>query len=498
MIRKISAIISKLHFLSGRRNSATLFFTGLILSGIFSSAAVLGDDENITPAAVVWYKELAAQGDVDAKFNLGMMNETGWSIPVDLKNAVHWYREAAKDGHSEAQLRLGLLYYLGLGTTQSQLKGESWIRKSANQGHKFAESINIQLLGIDTDSAINKTEILRKARKVYLENEKNAVPELKRLISLAKKESKNQEKEKEKTTIRERREERKEQQVAADSKEMSGVTKTPVMKKKVERIESVIPEFVDKESVEENRTLAKGNTDTIQLQAKKGQASAQYNLGRMYELGIKLPVDKKEALNWYEKAAKQGYPDAEYRLAIALLYGVNIEKDETQGRQWLASAAKHGHQVASNLMEKISGNERVLIAGQSIVVDWYLERAIVGDAESALRLGKIYEHGWGAIADAREAGKWYQKAIRLGSKDADKLMKDLSVRLAQEGEILTENDPGIFAHPALPSNWMAYLLALFIAAFIFFSPVLLKKQKQKSDLPLIENNISHREEPPFS
>jgi hypothetical protein len=218
----------------------------------------------------------------------------------------------------------------------------------------------------------------------------------------------------------------------------------------------------------------------------------------MYELGIKLPVNKKEALNWYEKAAKQGFPDAEYRLAIALLYGVNVEKDETLGRQWLASAAKHGHMVAGNLMEKISGEEGMLKKGQSIVVDWYLDRAIVGDAESALRLGKIYEYGWGAIPNAKEAGKWYQKAIQLGSKDAEQLFKKLNEKLAQQGEILTSNDSGMMSHPALPSNWIAYLLALFIAAFIFFSPALLKKQREKSEFLLIEKNINHREEPPFS
>ena len=106
--------------------------TGLLLVLIsFSICAEEGHKLETRPAASLWYRELAAQGDVDAKYNLGMMNETGWSIPVDLKGAVQWYRDAAKLGHVEAQLRLGMLYYLGLGTKSSRLKGESWIRKAA-------------------------------------------------------------------------------------------------------------------------------------------------------------------------------------------------------------------------------------------------------------------------------------------------------------------------------------------------------------------------------
>jgi len=94
---------------------------GLLLGLLsFHAYAEEGHTLETRPAASLWYRELAAQGDVDAKYNLGMMNETGWSVPVDLKGAVKWYRDAAKHGHAEAQLRLGMLYYLGLGAKKSK------------------------------------------------------------------------------------------------------------------------------------------------------------------------------------------------------------------------------------------------------------------------------------------------------------------------------------------------------------------------------------------
>lgn len=503
MIRIISITNSNLRSMAEEGIPLRLSAICLILFFCLSSSSALSDEEKaVTPIASTWYEELAAQGDVDAKFSLGMMSETGWSVPVDLKKAVRWYREAAQDGHAEAQLRLGMLYYLGLGSNQSKLKGESWVRKAAKQGNKFAESLNNQLFDVAHSDSIDTVKILRDARKVYLEDERKAVPALERSIKLAKQKSEIQEREKAETTIRERREERKQQQVVVEAKRPNDVVskKVPVKEKKTERIESVVPEFVEKESVQENRTLAQGNIETIRLQAKQGQASAQYNLGRMYELGIKIPVDKKEALGWYEKAAAQGYPDAEYRLAIALLYGIGVEKDDSLGRSWLASAAKHGHQVAGNLMQKITKDTGVLRSGQSIVVDWYLERAIVGDAESALRLGKIYEYGWGALPDTNEAAKWYQKAIMLGSKEANELLQKLSANLAQGGNVTAQRQGGLITKSTLPSNWIAYLIAILVAGFIFFSPALLKKQKQRqeSDSLALEKANYHREEPPFN
>jgi TPR repeat protein len=40
--------------------------------------------------------------------------------------------------------------------------------------------------------------------------------------------------------------------------------------------------------------------------ATAGNASAQRNLGTLYELGVALPQSDVEALKWYRRAAAQG------------------------------------------------------------------------------------------------------------------------------------------------------------------------------------------------
>jgi TPR repeat protein len=451
-----------------------MYVVGFLLV-LFSVSANAAQEHKIEtrPAASLWYQELAAQGDVDAKYNLGMMNEVGWSIPVDIKKAIRWYREAAKEGHAEAQLRLGMLYYLGLGTKKSKLKGESWIRKASKQGHSFAKPLNEKLFKENVPDTLDQKSVLKKVRSIYLQDEAKAISSLLRLVDRAERKSMLRQQAKEKSTIRERRETRV-IVAATKSGETKGVTEAGVSKKisatknkELERIESVVPEFVGKKSVKENRTLAQGNLTTIRLQAKKGLASAQYNLGRMYELGIKLPADGSKALALYKKSADQGYASAQYRLAISMLYGKNTEHDEKLGRKWLSAAAGNGHQIAKSLLANLTNQEGGFGTGNSIAVSWYLERAVAGNAEAALSLGKIFEHGWGAGPDLREAVKWYQHANMLGSKDAEELLRDSKARVAQITDNTVESGEGA-TESFRPPDWVAYLAAITLFVFKVF------------------------------
>ena len=45
-----------------------------------------------------WYRRAAEQGDVNAKFNLGVKNETGKGTPQNFEKAVDWYMQAAQAG----------------------------------------------------------------------------------------------------------------------------------------------------------------------------------------------------------------------------------------------------------------------------------------------------------------------------------------------------------------------------------------------------------------
>lgn len=63
-------------------------------------------------AMTIW-ENLAAQGDADAAFQLGVMHEDGRGTPADLDRALHYYHQASDGGSHRAAYRLAKLYAEG-------------------------------------------------------------------------------------------------------------------------------------------------------------------------------------------------------------------------------------------------------------------------------------------------------------------------------------------------------------------------------------------------
>ncbi len=56
--------------------------------------------------------------------------------------------------------------------------------------------------------------------------------------------------------------------------------------------------------------------------AEKGEASAQYFLGDMYDFGRGVAKDEVEAVKWFRKAADQGNADAQHNLGVMYFLGM--------------------------------------------------------------------------------------------------------------------------------------------------------------------------------
>jgi TPR repeat protein len=109
--------------------------------------------------------------------------------------------------------------------------------------------------------------------------------------------------------------------------------------------------------------------------AQQGDASAQYNLGWMYEFGKGVPQDYAEAAEWYRLAAEQGHETAQFNLGIRY----------------------------SNLMD------------YSESVRWYRLSAEQGNADAQNNLGKMYSTGWGVLIDNLKAHMWFNIAAANGN-----------------------------------------------------------------------------------
>ncbi len=109
--------------------------------------------------------------------------------------------------------------------------------------------------------------------------------------------------------------------------------------------------------------------------AEQGYADAQYNLGLMYDNGLGVPQDDKEAVKWYRKAADQGDSDAQTNLGQMYRQGLGVPRDDKEAAKWYRLAADQG-----------------------------------GYARAQYNLGWMYDNGRGVPQDDKEAVKWYRLA----------------------------------------------------------------------------------------
>ena len=108
--------------------------------------------------------------------------------------------------------------------------------------------------------------------------------------------------------------------------------------------------------------------------AEQGDASAQFNLGLMYDNGDGVPKDGKTAVKWWRLAAEQGHAKSQYNLGLMYEDGQGVPQNDKTAVKWYRLAAEQGDAFAP-------GNLGAMYAfGQGVPQD------------------TVYAHMWGNIA----------------------------------------------------------------------------------------------------
>ena len=82
--------------------------------------------------------------------------------------------------------------------------------------------------------------------------------------------------------------------------------------------------------------------ELIQL-AEKGDADAQFNLGKIYYDGKGVEKSYEQAVYWWAKAAEQGYAKAQNNLGVCYYWGEGVEQSYEQAVYWWTKAAEQGN-----------------------------------------------------------------------------------------------------------------------------------------------------------
>ena len=97
----------------------------------------------------------------------------------------------------------------------------------------------------------------------------------------------------------------------------------------------------------------------FQNYAEQGNATAQFNLGVMYDNGEGVPKDDAEAVRWYRLAAEQGTAAAQFNLGLMYANGEGVPEDDAEAVRWYRLAAEQGDATAQSILGLMYASARV-------------------------------------------------------------------------------------------------------------------------------------------
>ncbi len=115
--------------------------------------------------------------------------------------------------------------------------------------------------------------------------------------------------------------------------------------------------------------------------AEKGDADAQYNLGRAYQYGFGVAVNLAESAEWYGRAAGQGLPSAQHALALMYENGWGVSRDYVAADKWYTLAAKGGVSNGDELEKKMTSAQ--IAEAKKLVAEWKPTSAVAPTSPAA-------------------------------------------------------------------------------------------------------------------
>jgi TPR repeat protein len=154
--------------------------------------------------------------------------------------------------------------------------------------------------------------------------------------------------------------------------------------------------------------------------AEKGDAEAEFSLGKAYYYGTGVPKDFARAFELYQKSAEQGDFKAENNLAVMYRLGQGVRKDPAAAAGWFRKAAAQGAALAQySLATMLDAGEGIPMDAQEALV-WCRKAALRGYAPAQSKLGQFYERGVpGLSPDRKQAIVWYRKAAEQGDAQGE-------------------------------------------------------------------------------
>lgn len=265
-----------------------------------------------------YWEDSAADGNLSAAFNLGLLLSKGIGGEQEPERAVALFRHVADSGLAIGQYNLALAYYSGKGIGKDNGQARVWWERAARQGHTQAQ-FNLGALLWNGDGVEREAgEAVKWFRKASDAGNAQASAFLDSILE------------------------------HADNASPTEPLDTPDTDS-----DPAISALLQQAARAYNAEDYAAAFESWQQAARLNNAVAQYQLARLYREGWGINQDPASAFSYTEKSALQGLPQAQYRLAQYHLQGDQVEKNETLALYWIQSAADQGHIQAKDHLERL-------------------------------------------------------------------------------------------------------------------------------------------------
>ena len=375
----------------------------------------------------------AILGDASAQFELGQLYQYGIAVTQNIQQAITYYELATLQQDVRAEYNLGVLYLSRQQNVADYEKGMNWLLDAAFKGDCYAQYVlgNIYEHGLQTlDASVIINADHNQAMSMYYLAAANHYGQAQyRLADYLVKENNNN------LSVIARQ-----NRIKLVKKLYQGAVDQGV-------VEAILPlafyEAMDSDPMQQKHAFS-----VAKEQAKSGNAYAAILLGMLFERGISVPMDLREALYWYKQASNNPISD----FILGTYYLTNDNYDKQAGKLLLQQAATANFSYAhynlaivqyNNKQEFLSELETARQLGNStaglLLADYYLlvadntdkinqaqviyqDFADRGDKEAQLKLGFLYEQGFTGIVDLVQASSWYRTAAEQGQPIAQYLL----------------------------------------------------------------------------
>jgi hypothetical protein len=176
--------------------------------------------------------------------------------------------------------------------------------------------------------------------------------------------------------------------------------------------------------------------------AERGNAEAQYRVGRMYEFGQGVSQDKAQGIAWIRKAAAQNHADAQQELGFIYATGDGVKQDDVQAVAWFRKAAMQGDATAQYNLGLLYAKGQGVPKDYAQAIDWWRKSAVQGNADAQFKLGVVYHNGDGVAKDDVLALANATIAARNGDKEnvqyRDEIAKPLTAEQRRRAKALAD------------------------------------------------------------